>query len=565
VTVNFAAFSRGMGRVEFLRHMVHQLQARRAPEFGLVPEDYDFSASTNSNYRDDQLPRRFFGAHQEIRAARDYEYHVNYTDARQLWQDAAVSSVVARTQPQSQPWVVYTCGPMGAGKGHVLSWMSENGYFPLEDIVHIDPDHFKKLMPEWKEYVARGELAGNFCHRESGYIQEIAQEVAMRNSQNVWVDGSLRDGVWFASVFKDIRKRFPRYKIAIFEVSASEAAVRARVAQRAEETGRSVPEHLIAASLGSVASSLELLTPLSDFVARILNEDETPQLRAYIRIDATGDWSAIKSQFANPETGAFPHAHAPLSLRAVPAGLVSAASDESIELDAAHPSLAALLPYVSEAPRRLSRVRAGAARADGGAGRGPASLRLRLSPRSAVTLNREARRLAGVPADATTYAFAYHSDQVAWGEITPGADLSAPSCLLALAGGFVYWDRALRIVAVNAISDVDEGRPDEAEAGTEPRGALLAAPIAERKLLQFGPPLPLETRGAEGAATLRRLMAERMHPVTLASLIDRGASRFCWLGPGELSSLLAAPPKSGAFAYELQEGGKCYFPVANID
>ena len=39
------------------------------------------------------------------------------------------------------------------------------------------------------------------CHRESGYLQEIAQEVAMRNSQNVWVDGSLRDGNWCAAAF----------------------------------------------------------------------------------------------------------------------------------------------------------------------------------------------------------------------------------------------------------------------------------------------------------------------------------------------------------------------------
>ena len=28
---------------------------------------------------------------------------------------------------------------MGAGKGYVLSWMSRSGYFPLENIVHVDP------------------------------------------------------------------------------------------------------------------------------------------------------------------------------------------------------------------------------------------------------------------------------------------------------------------------------------------------------------------------------------------------------------------------------------------
>ena len=54
-----------------------------------------------------------------------------------------VGGILASTVPQVSPWIVFTCGPMGAGKGYVLSWMSRHGYFPLEDCVHIDPDHFK--------------------------------------------------------------------------------------------------------------------------------------------------------------------------------------------------------------------------------------------------------------------------------------------------------------------------------------------------------------------------------------------------------------------------------------
>ena len=49
-------------------------------------------------------------------------------------------------------------------------------------------------------------------------MQEIAQEVALRRRQHVWVDGSLRDGAWFSLVFDDIRERFPEYSIAIFYV-----------------------------------------------------------------------------------------------------------------------------------------------------------------------------------------------------------------------------------------------------------------------------------------------------------------------------------------------------------
>ena len=54
---------------------------------------------------------------------------------------------------------------MGVGKGHVLSWLSSQGLFPLEFIVHIDPDFFKRIMPEWEHYVAKGEeMAGTLCH-----------------------------------------------------------------------------------------------------------------------------------------------------------------------------------------------------------------------------------------------------------------------------------------------------------------------------------------------------------------------------------------------------------------
>ena len=100
-------------------------------------------------------------------------------------------------------------------------------------------------MPEWDAYVARdAERAGTLCHRESGFLQEIAQEVAMRNSQNVWIDGSLRDGAWFARVFDEVREKHPAYSIAIFYVYASEATVRARCAEYGAVDAKGAASHL---------------------------------------------------------------------------------------------------------------------------------------------------------------------------------------------------------------------------------------------------------------------------------------------------------------------------------
>ena len=99
------------------------------------------------------------------------------------------------------------------------------------------------------------------CHRESGYLQEIVQEVSMMQCQHVWVDGSLRDGQWFSKIFDELRERFPNYRVAIFFVNTSEEVAWKRCEARAKATGRSVPKDLFLDSLHSPDHVLRMLTP----------------------------------------------------------------------------------------------------------------------------------------------------------------------------------------------------------------------------------------------------------------------------------------------------------------
>ena len=40
--------------------------------------------------------------------------------------------------------------------------------------MHIDPDAFKMMMPEWPDYVARDrDCAGTMCHKESSFMVEV--------------------------------------------------------------------------------------------------------------------------------------------------------------------------------------------------------------------------------------------------------------------------------------------------------------------------------------------------------------------------------------------------------
>ena len=82
-----------------------------------IPSDYDYSATTTANYGVPYAEnQQFYGKYPQIRELSDYGWHSNYTKERQLWHDKVVDSVVTKTQPQATPWIVYTCGPMGAGQ-----------------------------------------------------------------------------------------------------------------------------------------------------------------------------------------------------------------------------------------------------------------------------------------------------------------------------------------------------------------------------------------------------------------------------------------------------------------
>jgi len=224
---------------------------------------------------------------------------------------------------------------MGAGKGYVMNWMSLRDILPLKEVVvHVDADRFKEMMPEWPEYLRRDKrTAGSMCHKESGLLAELAQELAMDQSFNVWVDGSLRDFEWHAQKIREIRNRHPHYRIALFYVHAPEATVRRRVKMRAARLGgRDVPEDVLAASLAAPAHTLRALTPMVDFVARILNEDE-PVLETMETIDTSGDWNRIADMFGSDAMLGFDRAQSSANLLRRPRSSFSS-MQSSDQLDA---------------------------------------------------------------------------------------------------------------------------------------------------------------------------------------------------------------------------------------
>jgi len=260
-------------------------------------EHFDWSVSTADFYKA-PMDIGFVGDNVNIRKELDYDYHNNYTHERQLFQDRMIrTNVLLDGSSTEEPWLVCTCGPMGAGKGWVLGWMSANDYLHLEHVSKIDPDSFKAKMPEWPIYKRHSlDLAGKLTHVESGYMAEIASKLAMNNSMNVWVDGSLRNYKWYAQWFSYVRQKWPQYRIAILAVTAPDETIQKRLRHREETTGRFVDPDLQKASSLGVTEGLKELSPSVDLIAHISNSCENvPTLNYVSLIDSSGNWELVKN------------------------------------------------------------------------------------------------------------------------------------------------------------------------------------------------------------------------------------------------------------------------------
>jgi len=175
-----------------------------------------------------------------------------------------------------KPWLVYTAGPMGAGKSHTIRYLHKINAFPLDRFVWVDPDKIKSVLPDMPLYIHYNKKqAGVLTHRESGFIAEIIELEAMKQNKCVLVDGSLRNRDWYARWFGRIRAEFPHYRIAILLITATPERVYERAARRALVTAREIPKEVLDEAITQVPISFNALAPLADYSATLINDHDT--------------------------------------------------------------------------------------------------------------------------------------------------------------------------------------------------------------------------------------------------------------------------------------------------
>jgi len=145
-------------------------------------------------------------------------------------------------------------GGSASGKGSVV----KSGQVKIpKNVVNVDSDEIKKLLPEYREFLRAGKTkeAAAFVHQESSMLGELIIDRAKKGRFNVFLDGTGN------SAIERLRGRIMPMRNAGYEVKANYVSIDtaealARSADRAARTGRLVPEKIIRGTHAGVSRSM---------------------------------------------------------------------------------------------------------------------------------------------------------------------------------------------------------------------------------------------------------------------------------------------------------------------
>jgi len=213
------------------------------------------------------------GEYSETRKIMDYNYYSRYSPERVMLQDSIINRLLTpKKQSKNKPYIIYTCGPMGAGKSHTIKELI------TDDHLYIDPDMIKSLLPECKQFTEQyPDKASTLLHKESVFISLMLEYKALKSNINIIVDGTLRDYSWYTDHIQELRNKHPNYIIGIYKVEASLNLVKERCVKRAKITGRIIPMEFIETVYNMIDNSFNILKHKVDFY-KIIDNNVNPKI-----------------------------------------------------------------------------------------------------------------------------------------------------------------------------------------------------------------------------------------------------------------------------------------------
>lgn len=145
------------------------------------------------------------------------------------------------------------------------------------EAVFVDPDSVKQELPEYQQMTAAGDKgAAAYVHEESSMVSKQVMAAAVSNNQSVVLDGT-GDSSYQKLESKVEKLREGGGTVVAHYVTCDPDTAVARVQDRAEKTGRLVPESVVRGTHASVAEVLPQAMEKGLFDEVTLWDTNTPQ------------------------------------------------------------------------------------------------------------------------------------------------------------------------------------------------------------------------------------------------------------------------------------------------
>ena len=175
--------------------------------------------------------------------------------------------------PGEQKLAIMTMGAPASGKSSALRDIDTSKY------VKVDPDAIKEKLPEYQKAISdkdntyRG--AAVMAHEESSAIAKDIMRQAMANGNHIVVDGTGANEKSFLSKMKQLQDAGYKVHVAMPHLEKEEGI--ARMKDRAEKSGRMVPEKFAREAYDSIPRNFESIARQADSFALHDNAGKEPR------------------------------------------------------------------------------------------------------------------------------------------------------------------------------------------------------------------------------------------------------------------------------------------------
>ncbi|MBH0777597.1 zeta toxin family protein [Nocardia bovistercoris] len=189
------------------------------------------------------------------------------TPERQAFRDELVENALAGVEPPTDraPVMYAMGGGSASGKGFLVQLLLKSGVLPRENVVHIDPDSFKEMIPEYRQIIAEGDhRASTMVQSESGEVYGAARNAAWERGLDVILEATMANAESGLRHFQ--RAHEAGHEVHFIAVTADPATAVTRNYERALQTGRYVPTDVLLKTHKGAAEAFPVLAEAADRV-----------------------------------------------------------------------------------------------------------------------------------------------------------------------------------------------------------------------------------------------------------------------------------------------------------